>query len=242
MQENSDESRSFGSDYGDSFQGLSWKDPPRSGSRPDGSRNRAPYETMTTKQPVSNEPVRKSKRVLKRRSIGEVMDDGSDDNDEEVRYLEKVRKSRVNTNFVVEDEDDDGGSRKQVKISSVLKRNVEDLYDVNAGDYRSTSSRKENKKSRPGRVSEDVDYLEEEEPVSDGEPEINKKKPRRESIDVMGDSKKEMTVTTRRRALQAGKDVSSSAGASLIEFPNGLPPVPPRSKYKLIYIHIMLLV
>uniref|UniRef100_A0A6N2L3Q9 Leucine-rich repeat-containing N-terminal plant-type domain-containing protein n=1 Tax=Salix viminalis TaxID=40686 RepID=A0A6N2L3Q9_SALVM len=41
-------------------------------------------------------------------------------------------------------------------------------------------------------------------------------------------SKKEMTVNTHQRALQTGKDVSSGF-ASLIEFPYGLPPAPPKS-------------
>ncbi|KAA8545253.1 hypothetical protein F0562_020037 [Nyssa sinensis] len=39
-----------------------------------------------------------------------------------------------------------------------------------------------------------------------------------------------MAVTTRQRAIQTGKDISSSSGASLIEFPNGLPPAPPRKQ------------
>ena len=42
-------------------------------------------------------------------------------------------------------------------------------------------------------------------------------------------SKREMTLTTRQRALQSSKDASAS-GANLIEFPNGLPPAPPRSE------------
>ncbi|KAK2639625.1 hypothetical protein Ddye_027420 [Dipteronia dyeriana] len=230
LQENSDDNRSFSSDNGDNLQGLTWKDLPQSGLRADGSRNKTPYENMTMKLTTRYEPVRKSKRVPKRRSVSGVLDDGSDD-EKEVRYLEKVRKSKVNTGYGAEYVDDDeGGSRKQLKISSVLKRNVHDLYDVNASDYRSRRLHKESKKSSSGRVTEDIDYLEEEEPVSDDEPEIDKKKAKKEFVDVLGDSKKDMTVTTRRRALQAGKDVSLSPGASLIEFPNGLPPVPPRKQ------------
>ncbi|GAY54358.1 hypothetical protein CUMW_156140 [Citrus unshiu] len=126
--------------------------------------------------------------------------------------------------------DKEGGSRKQRKISRVLKKNVDVLYEVNAGEFGSSKLGKDGKKLRSGRVSEDTDYLEEEEPLSDGEPEIKKKKTRKEFIDLLGDSKKEMTVTTRQRALQTGKDVTSGAGASLLEFPNGLPPVPPKKQ------------
>lgn len=57
-----------------------------------------------------------------------------------------------------------------------------------------------------------------------------KKKQRKESVDVLMDSKREMTLTTRQRALQSSKDASASS-SSLIEFPNGLPPAPPRSEH-----------
>jgi INO80 complex subunit B len=63
---------------------------------------------------------------------------------------------------------------------------------------------------------------------SDGDPTSKNKKPRKELADLSVDSKKEMTVTTRQRALQTGK-VASSGFPSLIEFPNGLPPAPPKS-------------
>ncbi|KAB5556013.1 hypothetical protein DKX38_006922 [Salix brachista] len=92
----------------------------------------------------------------------------------------------------------------------------------------STRFGKECKKSKLGRVSEDTDYVEEEDLGSDGDSTSKRKKPRKELVDLSADSKKEMTVTTRQRALQTGKDVSSGF-ASLIEFPYGLPPAPPKS-------------
>lgn len=213
------------------MQGSTWKDSSESDLRADGSRNRIPYENIAIKHTEKYELLRKSKRVPKKRSLDGVFDDRNGDDDEEIRYLEKVKKSKVNTNYGAQfDNDEGGGSRKQRKISRVLKKNVDVLYEVNVGEYGSSKLGKEAKKSKSGRAAEDVDYLEEEEPVSDVEPEIKKKKARKEFVELLGDSKKELTVTTRQRALQTGKDVTSSVGASLLEFPNGLPPVPPRSE------------
>ncbi|KAH9689674.1 PAPA-1 domain-containing protein [Citrus sinensis] len=231
IQEVSDDNRSISSDNRDSLQGSTWKDSSESDLRAEGSRSRIPYENIPTRQTEKYESVRKSKRVPKKRSLDGVFDDTNDVDDDEIRYLEKVKKSKVNTNYGAQYEDDkEGGSRKQRKISRVLKKNVDVLYEVNAGEFGSSKLGKDGKKLRSGRVSEDTDYLEEEEPLSDGEPEIKKKKTRKEFIDLLGDSKKEMTVTTRQRALQTGKDVTSGAGASLLEFPNGLPPVPPKKQ------------
>ncbi|KAJ6775539.1 HIT ZINC FINGER AND PAPA-1-LIKE DOMAIN-CONTAINING PROTEIN [Salix purpurea] len=100
--------------------------------------------------------------------------------------------------------------------------------DVCAGVHGSTRFGKECKKSKLGRVSEDTDYVKEEDLGSDGDRASKRKKPRKELVDLSADSKKEMTVTTRQRALQTGKDVPSGF-ASLIEFPYGLPPAPPKS-------------
>ncbi|KAJ6775545.1 hypothetical protein OIU79_018670 [Salix purpurea] len=72
-------------------------------------------------------------------------------------------------------------------------------------------------------------YCSQEDLGSDGDRTSKRKKPRKELVDLSADSKKEMTVTTRQRALQTGKDVSSDF-ASLIEFPYGLPPAPPKRK------------
>ncbi|MBA0757828.1 hypothetical protein Gotri_020890 [Gossypium trilobum] len=87
----------------------------------------------------------------------------------------------------------------------------------------------EKRKHRSDRVSEDTDYEEEDEPVTDSELEGKKKrKQRKESVEPSMESKREITLTTRQRALQSSKDASSAPGSSLIEFPNGLPPAPSR--------------
>ncbi|KAJ6876616.1 hypothetical protein NC651_029575 [Populus alba x Populus x berolinensis] len=204
IEENLDDNRSFTSGKGSGLRGVPWKDFSRSGlnvRKTDGLRG----ENLSSKQTDQYEPVRKSKRVPKKRLLDGVLDDGGED-DDEIRYLEKVKTLKISTDYGAEFEDEEGGSRKQRKISRVLKRNVDGLYDLDAGDHGSTRFGKEGKKSKSGRVSEDTDYVEEEELGSDGDPTSKNKKPRKELADLSVDSKKEMTVTTRQRALQTGKD------------------------------------
>ena len=200
---------------------MPWKDFSRSGF--------SAVKGDSLRQTDKYEPVRKSKRVPKRRLLDVAEDD--EDNDEEIKYLEKLKTSKVNTNYGAEYEDgEEDGSRKQRKISRVLKGNGNGQYNVDVGDHGSLKSGKESKKSRSGRAYKDMDYMEEEEALSDVEPKTEKKKSRNEFVDSSGDSRREMAVTTRQRALQTGKDVSASIGVNLIEFPNGLPPAPPRSE------------
>nr|GMD19933.1 stress response protein NST1-like isoform X2 [Ipomoea batatas] len=85
-------------------------------------------------------------------------------------------------------------------------------------------------KKRSDKGSEDTDYEEEEELLSDGEPEGKKKqKQRRDSPDTQTETKREVTLTTRQRALLSSKEASAS-GVSQVEFPNGLPPPPSRKQ------------
>lgn len=178
---------------------------------------RASGKNTSNRQGDRSEPVRKSKRVPKRRVLdGEFGDD--DDEDDEIRYLEKLKTSKVSTVY----RDEEELSKKHRKLSSVSNMD-------NAASSRSGKDGK--KRSRSDRMYEDTDYEDEEDSGSDGELEDKKKKKqRKESVDVLMDTKREMTLTTRQRALQSSKD-ASAAGASLIEFPNGLPPAPPRSEH-----------
>ncbi|KAB5556008.1 hypothetical protein DKX38_006917 [Salix brachista] len=66
--------------------------------------------------------------------------------------------------------------------------------DVCAGVHGSTRFGKECKKSKLGRVSEDTNYVEEEDLGSDGDRILKRKKPRKELVDLSADSKKEMRV------------------------------------------------
>ncbi|KAJ7973068.1 HIT zinc finger,PAPA-1-like conserved region isoform 1 [Quillaja saponaria] len=219
LQGNSDDNRSP-TDKRSCLQGIPWKDFSRGGFdvvKEDSSMAKISGKKASGKQGDKAEPVRKSKRVPKRRVLdGEFGDE--DDEDEEIRYLEKLKTSKVSA---VYREDDEESSKKHRKLSSVS--NME-----NVGASRPVTDGK--KKSRSDSVYEDTDYEEEEGTGSDGELEgKKKKKQKKESVDFLMDGKREMTLTTRQRALQSSKD-ASAPGGSLIEFPNGLPPAPPRKQ------------
>ncbi|KAL1350911.1 hypothetical protein HN51_014883 [Arachis hypogaea] len=214
QQNNSDDNHSPSEKRG-GLQGLRWKGSSRgciSLGKEESLMGRTSGKNTSGQKRDKSEPVRKSKRVPKRRVLdGEFGDD--DDEDDEIRYLEKLKTSKVSAVY----RDEEELSKKHRKLSSVS--NLE-----NAASSR--SGRDGKKRSR----FEDTDYEAEEESGSDGELEDKKKrKQRKESVDVLMDGKKEMTLTTRQRALQSSKDASAS-GASLIEFPNGLPPAPPRKQ------------
>jgi len=164
------------------------------------------------KQGDKPEPARKSKRAPKRRVL-----DGDDDEDDEIRYLEKL-KSKVPTRHKEDDgNDDDESSKKQRKLSTLENNGASRLV-------------KDGKKiSRSERASEDEDN-EEEESLSNCDFEGSKKKQKKESIESLTDGKREMTLTKRQQALQSSKDGSSVPDTNLIEFPNGLPPAPSKSE------------
>ncbi|KAF8394673.1 hypothetical protein HHK36_020889 [Tetracentron sinense] len=230
LQDNSDDDSP--PDKGNGLQGIPWKDFSRGGfslgKREDSSRGKMSEESMSVKQTDKSEPVRKSKRVPKRR----LLDGESDDEDEEIQYLERLKTSKVTADHGAECEDaEEDGNKKHRRISIFSKRTIDGEYDENVEDYGSSRMGKDGRKNaRPEKVSGDTDHVEEDDPASDGEPDSRRKKPRKEFVDSLMDGKKEMTLTTRQRALQSGKDVSSGPGASLIEFPNGLPPAPPRKQ------------
>ncbi|KVH12515.1 Zinc finger, HIT-type [Cynara cardunculus var. scolymus] len=180
---------------GSGLRGIPWKDFSGSGfsvGKVDSSRRTITEEIRGIKNSEKHDSVHKSKRVPRRR----LLDDGDNDDDEddaELRYLAKMRLKSAKV-----DDEDEGGSKKQRKISSVLK-------------MESFGSSREGKKSKTGRESEDTDYTGEER--ASGE-----------------DSSREMTVTTRRQALHSGRDISTDSTASVVEFPHGLPPAPPRKQ------------
>ncbi|XP_034684812.1 uncharacterized protein LOC117913847 [Vitis riparia] len=183
FQDNIDSSQSSALDKGKGLQGVPWKDFSRS---------------VSVNGTHKSEPVRKSKRVPKRRMLDVGFND--DDEDEEIRYLGKLNASKVAGDHQGEDKDD-------------------------IGAYNSPRLGKDGKKkSRSGKVYEDRDYMEDEELTSDDEPEAKRKRPRKESLDSLVEGRKEMTFTTRRQALLFGKDTFSGSDAGLVELPNGLPP------------------
>lgn len=230
LQDTSDDDRSS-PDKGSGLRGVQFKGYSTSGfsvMNPNSLRGKKIEESVSTMHDEF-EPVRKSKRVPKKRSLDGAFDD-ENDNDEELRYLEKLKFSkRTAENNAEYESDDEVGSRKQHKISKVLNRNFAGRPSVDAV-----------KKSRSVRTFKDTDYVEEEQLVSDGEPETTKKKQRKELVDDLGDGKREMAITTRQRALESVKHISSNSGASVIEFPNGLPPAPRKQKEKLSEVELQL--
>ncbi|KAF1892018.1 hypothetical protein Lal_00036370 [Lupinus albus] len=203
------------------LQDFPWKDFFRGNfglAKEESLMGRTPGKNTSGKQVNKSEPVRKSKRVPKRRVLdGEFSDD--DSVDDEIRYLEKMKTPKVPAAYKAEEE----LSRKQRKLSSVS--NMENAIS-------SKAHKDDKKRSRSDRVSEDLGVKDEKEVGSDAELEDKiKEKQIKESVDVLMDSKREMTLTTRQQARLSSKD-SSGSGAGLIEFPDGLPPAPPRKQKK----------
>ncbi|XP_008808685.1 titin homolog isoform X2 [Phoenix dactylifera] len=169
-----------------------------------------------------SEPVRKSKRVPKRRVLDDEFDDGKED--DEVRYLERLRTSKISPDCSGKHEDDGEESVKNKKVSKVSKSR-KSAYHVDE-EYGLSRSKKDSKrKSRTVRESDETDYVEDELPGSDDGPDAKRKKHKREPVDSSMVARSE-PLTTRQRALQSGK----GAGESLIEFPNGLPASTPRKQ------------
>lgn len=201
------------------MQGIPWKDFSKGGfsfGKEDSSMGKVSGRNGSGKQGDKSEPVRKSKRVPKKRLMDGEFDDNEDD---ELRYLEKLKSSRIGGGYR---EDDEGSSKKPRKLASVS--DIERL-----GAFKGSKDGK--KKPRADRISDDTEYEEEDETGSDGELQGRKKKrQKKESVDtLMDNNRKEMTLTTRQRALQSSKDASVAAGS--IEYPHGLPPAPPRSEH-----------
>ncbi|XAR61420.1 hypothetical protein NMG60_11035114 [Bertholletia excelsa] len=203
---------------------TSWKDLSRvsaSRAKEDIAMGRKAAKNASATQAEKLEAVRKSKRVPKRRLLDGAFDE--EDEDDEIRYLEKLKNSKATAGS----KDFEEESSKKQRISRVSRNATNDEISEDLPLSRSTKDNK--KKSLSERGSEDTDFEEEEEElISDGEAEgKKKKKPRNDALDSSSIETKP-ALTTRQRALLSSKDASS--GASAIEFPNGLPPAPPRKQ------------
>ncbi|PIA61076.1 hypothetical protein AQUCO_00300533v1 [Aquilegia coerulea] len=207
------------------LQGVPWKDFSEGNfslRNEDSSKDKMPRHGVSGIKADHSEPVRKSRRVPKRRVLdGDFLEE---DEDDEIRYLEKLRSLKITADSGAKHEDAEEGTMHLGNVSRVpRKKRVNHEYVEELG-VSSKSGRKYNK-SRIERGSEDTDYEEEEEPTSDGAPDA-KSKTQKESVVLPGEARKEMSLTRRQRALQSGKD----AATTLIEFPNGLPPAPSRKQ------------
>ncbi|CAA6658637.1 unnamed protein product [Spirodela intermedia] len=148
-------------------------------------------------------------------------DDDYDHEDDEIRYLERLRASRASSN--------NGWSKTSVPVGSKMERNAksakrayEEGKDISLS--RQTEGRK---KPRSGRDSEDD--MEEEEAESDAG-DVEGDGQGQEALDSLADGRRELSLTTRQRAIRFAKDGSGGSNTSLIEFPNGLPAAPSRKQ------------
>lgn len=207
---------------------IPWKEFSRSGAGlKDSSMGKVPMQSGSMRQAdKSLEPVRKSKRVRKKRILDGAFDE--DEEDEELRYLGRLKTAKLSYNDGIRNEDGKDGKKR--KLSEIEMDNV-DHCDVE--DYESYRKTKDGKKLQPGKDSEDTDYNEDEDDDddigTDDGTDQKRKKPKKESLDSLSNGKKG-ALTTRQRALQSGRD-ASSAGSGLIEFPDGLPLPPRRSEF-----------
>ncbi|KAK9288589.1 hypothetical protein L1049_017048 [Liquidambar formosana] len=184
-------------------------------------------ESFSLNESYQYEPVRKSKRVPKRRILDVGPND--DDEDEEIRYLGRLNASKVAADY--EDEEEESRKKQGVLKSSQMNdmMHVDDMEG-----YRSPRVGKDRrKKLRSEKMYDEEDYMEEEEPTSDYELDAKRKKSRKESLDYFIEERKDLALVTRKRALQSSKDVLSDSGATLIDLPNGLPFAPSKMEQQL---------
>ncbi|XP_039001185.1 uncharacterized protein LOC120127339 [Hibiscus syriacus] len=153
------------------------------------------------------------------------------DRTEPTRKSKRVPKRRVlDVGKNSDDDDDDEEIRYlgRLNTSNGLSNHRDEEDEINR---------------REGAVLEDRDYVEEDEWESDDEPGSKRKKLGlgRGSVDLFVDGRTESTLVTRTGALQSGKDLISGPGAGLVEFPDGLPPAPPKKqKEKLSEVELQL--
>lgn len=207
---------------------TAWKEFSRSGTGlKDSSIGKVPTQSGLMRQAdKSFEPVRKSKRVPKRRILDGAFDE--DEEDEELRYLGRLKTAKLSYNDGIRNEDGKDGKKR--KLSEIEMDNI-DCCDME--DYEFYRKMKDGKKLKPGKDSEDTDYIEDEDDDddigTDDGTDQKRKKPKKESLESLSNGKKGIALTTRQRALQSGRD-ASSASSGLIEFPDGLPLPPRRSE------------
>lgn len=210
------------------LRGVPWKDFSKTGfsfEKLHIPRVDTPEESI--KQTLKHGRSYKNKQVNKKFPSVEVYDDeeeegeDDDDDDAEIRYLLKLKTSRT-ASFHDIGYENKTRVRKLRKISKVMDKSTQETTN-----------------SSSLIALEDIEYTKEEGSAPDSDIEPKSRKSRREATDDSDFSKRDSSITTRRRAIQTGRDNSPSFGASLIQFPDGLPPAPPRSTYNslLYYLH-----
>uniref|UniRef100_A0A0D9Y0D1 INO80 complex subunit B-like conserved region domain-containing protein n=1 Tax=Leersia perrieri TaxID=77586 RepID=A0A0D9Y0D1_9ORYZ len=178
-------------------------------------------DALTPEQPakVQGEPssdhVRKSRRLAKK----PIMDSGLDE-EYDTNILDDLESSDGMEVYIREPTKKAGSSSKKNATKKAKSRST--VYEIDNDFVTSRSNRDGKKKSRE---STDVGNTEEEEPTSDSELDARNRK--QKAVTESPANVRSEPLTTRRRALQSWMDGSSN---SAIEFPDGLPTAPSRSK------------
>ncbi|KAK6785806.1 hypothetical protein RDI58_014331 [Solanum bulbocastanum] len=164
------------------------------------------------------------------------------DEEDEIHYLEKrnvgeeLTKTRSLSGGLKVDKyemlEDVGRSGKEVKRLSNQGSEYTDYEEEELlSDGKAKRTKKKDKQmEKSNRGSEDPDY-EEEELLSDGEAKQTKKKEKqmKESYETSVETKSEISLTTRQRALLSRRD-SSATSVNQIGYPYGCPPAPPQKQ------------
>ncbi|KAL6990066.1 hypothetical protein U1Q18_015815 [Sarracenia purpurea var. burkii] len=168
----------------------------------------------------TSQSVRKSKRVPKRR----VWDMGfsGDDEDEEIRYLGRLNASKIDALYECEGGESKRGWRK-LKVLKSGKRDWNGYVDDMDVNRSSMSARYGRANPRSEKAYEDEDHREEEETTSDDEPKVKRETLKKESVDLFGEEKKEMTSKWTNRAT---KDDLSGTDVTFIGLPTSSLPAP----------------
>ncbi|KAL5205897.1 hypothetical protein ABZP36_034106 [Zizania latifolia] len=175
-------------------------------------------DALTPEQPAkvqrepSSDPVRKSRRLAKKSILDNELDEDCD-------TLENLGTSEGTEVHTREPKNKAGSSSKKNAAKKTKTRST--AYEID-GDFVTSRSNKDGKKR--SRESTDVDNSEEE-PMSDNE--LDAKNKKQKAVTESPASIRSEPLTTRRRALQSWMDGNSS---SAIEFPDGLPSAPSKSK------------
>ncbi|XP_006664638.1 eukaryotic translation initiation factor 5B [Oryza brachyantha] len=177
-------------------------------------------DASTPEQPAkfqrepSSDPVRKSRRLSKKPIVDSELDEDYDTN-----IVEDLGTSEGTEVHTREPTKKVGSSSKKNTTKKAKSRST--AYEID-NDFVSSRSIRDSKKR--SRESTDVDNTEEE-PASDNE--LDAKNRKQKSVTESPSNVRSEPLTTRRRALQSWMDGSSN---SAIEFPDGLPSAPSRSK------------
>lgn len=173
------------------------------------------------------EPIRKSTRFLKKSYEEEEEDD-------EIQYLEKLKQCKTSIRNSVDSEFDHKETTSNRKNSTGNHRKRKPIYEADDDFDLLQGSKVKKNMPKSCKKSKNADHTEEEQEYEVGSD--SKKKNTEFSMSI--DDRKENSLTSRQRSLQFSKDGARGNQTSLIEFPDGLPSAPSRSK-SLIFTNIL---